>query len=164
MDSKLLVLKLYLDALNVPLKIDLVEDRKLVQKAVYLGQLSGVDLGYRYGWYKLGPYCASLTDDYYELARVMASNPAEIENKHFSTEVQNKLAKITPLLPAQCNLTQPQWVELLASYHYLTQIRNKTHEEAVEVLIQEKPLIANFADQAKELLSQNNLLEQHERI
>lgn len=158
MDNKLLVLKLYLDNLGVPLKIESVEDRKLVQKAVYLGQLSGIDLGYRYGWYKLGPYCASLTDDYYDLDRALAVNPSEADGKQFSDAVQSKLKVIKPLLNPQCQLPADQWLELLASYHYLREIRRKPHEEAKKVLALEKPQIANYADRAKELLEKFKLL------
>src|SRR3712207_9330456 len=42
--------------------------RKRVQKAVYIGQLTGVDLGYRFSWYVKGPYSTALTRDYYDLA------------------------------------------------------------------------------------------------
>ncbi len=56
METKLLVLKLFLGALGIDDSIETVDDRKRVQKAVYLGQLSGIDLGYRYGWYRMGPY------------------------------------------------------------------------------------------------------------
>ena len=56
MEEKLVVLKLFLDELGIPDSIDTVDERKRIQKAAYLGQLSGVDLGYRYGWYKMGPY------------------------------------------------------------------------------------------------------------
>ena len=56
MDAKLITLRLFLDALGQSVDIETVDDRKRVQKAVYLGQLSGVDLGYRFSWYVMGPY------------------------------------------------------------------------------------------------------------
>lgn len=60
MDSNLIALKLFLDDLGVSADIETIDDRKRVQKAVYLGQAAGADLGYRFGWYLLGPYSPSL--------------------------------------------------------------------------------------------------------
>ncbi len=48
MDNKEVALKLILDGVNIDCSIDTLDDRKRVQKAVYLAQLSGVDLGYRF--------------------------------------------------------------------------------------------------------------------
>ena len=62
-------LKLFLDALEISSEISTLEDRKRVQKAVYIGQEAGVDLGYSYGWYLLGPYSPELTQNYFTLAQ-----------------------------------------------------------------------------------------------
>jgi uncharacterized protein YwgA len=50
MDSRHVVLKLFVNELGEPGEITGFENRKIFQKAVYFGQLSGVDLGYRYSW------------------------------------------------------------------------------------------------------------------
>lgn len=39
----------------------------MVQAAVYIGKVAGVDLGYRYGWYVYGPYSPSLHEDLVKL-------------------------------------------------------------------------------------------------
>jgi hypothetical protein len=54
MEKHQIALKLFLDELGVPIDTNNINDRKLAQKAVYLGQLSGVDLGYRFGWFSTG--------------------------------------------------------------------------------------------------------------
>jgi hypothetical protein len=51
METRLVTLFLFLRELGVEPRIATVADRKGVQKAVYIGQLSGIDLGYRYSWY-----------------------------------------------------------------------------------------------------------------
>ena len=56
MDATHIVLKLVVKELGEQGDIQTLEDRKIFQKAVYLGQLSGLDLGYRYSWYLRGPY------------------------------------------------------------------------------------------------------------
>ena len=66
--NKLLALKLVLEALGVGTNIGNVTERKEKQKAIYLVKaLTGLDLGYSYGWYIRGPYSPSLANDYYEL-------------------------------------------------------------------------------------------------
>ena len=67
MEMKLVLLKLFLDKLGISSEIDTFEKRKTIQKAVYLGQLTDVDLSYRFGWYLKGPYSPSLAEDYYPL-------------------------------------------------------------------------------------------------
>jgi hypothetical protein len=72
MDPKIEVLDLFLRELGEDSSIEGIENRLRLQKAVYLGQLFGVDLGYRYSWYVKGPYSSPLTQDYYKLAESAA--------------------------------------------------------------------------------------------
>src|SRR5262245_31088985 len=87
MEAKLEVLRLFLNALDVPSAIDTVNERKRVQKAVYLGQLSEIDLGYRFGWYIMGPYSTSLTQDYYQLSEALATSEPPSDKK-FRPEIE----------------------------------------------------------------------------
>jgi hypothetical protein len=153
MEPKLIVLKLFLDALNVDCNIKDVSSRKAIQKAVYLGQLSGIDLGYRYGWYKLGPYCSSLTDDFYNLVRgLRVEDQANLKKlpSHISEKLQPIKAVMQP--PASWALPKEDWLELLASYHYLLNVRKRTHGEALEILRKEKPTLAPFVEIAQDTL------------
>src|SRR5260221_13158556 len=98
MDARLVVLKLFLDELGVPTEIDTLDDRKRVQKAVYLGQLASVDLSYRFSWYKMGPYSPALTSDYYGLAEAIASGDTDYQQKVLHTSIRRGLQRIRPLL------------------------------------------------------------------
>ena len=61
MDRQQIALKLAVDGLELPFEINSFEDRLILQKAVYLAQAGGVNLGYYYQWYLLGHFCLSLT-------------------------------------------------------------------------------------------------------
>lgn len=63
MDGRLVVLKRVVEALDEDCNIASFDDRKRLQKAIYLAQIAGIDLGYRYGWYIKGPYSTDLTRD-----------------------------------------------------------------------------------------------------
>lgn len=45
------------------------EERIKFQKKIYAAQRSGFSFGYNYNLYVHGPYCSSLADDGYEVAR-----------------------------------------------------------------------------------------------
>jgi hypothetical protein len=159
MEGKLLALKLFLDALSVPAEIATVEDRKKVQKAVYLGQLTGVDLGYRFGWYLMGPYSPSLTRDYYQLSEELETEGSDYDGKQLRAPMRTKLSRITSLLltPSGVPLHQADWLELVASYDYLRRVSGYSHEKAVDVLNSQKPGLVAFVDRARDALSDHGL-------
>jgi uncharacterized protein YwgA len=142
MEPRLIALKLFLDFLEIPTDIETVDDRKKVQKAIYLGQLTGVDLGYRFGWYLMGPYSTSLTKDYYALAESLVSDK-EYEKKSLKRAIADKLSNIKPLFIKPPNvpddISQEDWLELIASYHYLKVIQKYDEKDTKTILQKEKP-------------------------
>lgn len=162
MDTRLVVLKLFLDELEVPSNITTVDDRKRIQKAVYLGQLSGANLSYHYSWYLKGPYSPALTKDYYNLAEALVSGDRSFEGKQLHASVKRKIEKIKPLMevPENVDLRQEDWLELLSSLHYLFKVKSSDEEQVMRVLENEKPLLVAFAQQAKSRLSEAGLLRE----
>jgi hypothetical protein len=160
MDQRLVVLKAFLDELGVPDSIDTVDDRKRVQKAIYLGQLSGLDLGYRFGWYLKGPYSPALTKDYYSLAQAMDSDDADGAGKSLPGAIRDRLQRVQPLMtvPAEVGLPQEDWLELVSSFHFLRKIQGRDQSQSLELLRREKPRLAPFADRAEKALVQAGLL------
>jgi uncharacterized protein YwgA len=154
MENKTLALKLFLDTLGVSSDINSVDDRKRVQKAVYLGQLSGVDLGYRYSWYLMGPYCSALTKDYYALADDLAAGDDLSKGKTLRADLKARLQKIKPYIevPNSVKLSQENWLELLASYHFLRKVSGHSKKEAERLLSEKKPHVAQYAAQAELML------------
>lgn len=160
METRLIVLKLLLDALRIPSDIVTVDDRKRVQKAVYLGQIAGVDLGYRFGWYLKGPYSPSLTKDYYSLAEAIEAGEKEYESVELQDEIVRQLKKVTPLMqpPTDITLTQEDWLELLSSVHYLQKVGRSSKKESEETLKKEKPRLVKFFKKADTTLQKIGLL------
>lgn len=159
MEKKLLALALLLDRCGFDQSIDDISKRKSIQKTVYLSQAFGLDLGYSYGWYLMGPYSPRLTQDYYNLA-VELSEDGSWRTINFSESVNAKIEKIKSILspPRTVHLEQPEWLELLASYHFLKVKSGKTEEELLETLKVEKSTLYPYAKQAKITLQSQQLI------
>lgn len=160
MDARLVALRLFLETLDIPAEIDTVDDRKRVQKAVYLGQAAGVDLGYRFGWYLMGPYSPGLTRDYYSLAEAATSGDQAYRGKRLRESAANSLKGIAGLMapPAGVPLRQEDWLELVSSLHFLLVARRLGTDEALRVLQKEKLHLSAFAPQAEAELRSSGLL------
>lgn len=118
-------LKLTLAEVGIPNPtLDSFSERLNVQKKVYLTQLMGYDLGYRYGWYLRGPYCRELTVDAFTLKDELASGERDHEQYALSEEAVEKIEMAERLwaTPPGLGVTRDQWLELLASVHYLKHI------------------------------------------
>lgn len=160
MEPKLIFLKLFLDELGISCDIDTVEDRKRVQKAVYLGQLSGVDLGYLFGWYLMGPYCTRLTNDYYELEKSIKLGEKDYKNMELQPSIKKKLGSVSGLFqkPDGSELKDEEWLELVASCHYLRTVRELSEEDARSIIKEEKPRLAGSQKTAESKLKDAGLL------
>ncbi len=160
MKPRLIALQLFLDQLGVSSEINSLEDRVRVQKAVYLGQLSGIDFGYRFSWYLKGPYCSKLTKDYYELEEAINLGEDDFEKMKLKTSIREKLDNIYPLLekPEASSLADEEWLELVASYHYLIGVRGCNKNEAQDTLKEEKPHLIDSLELADTRLSEAGLL------
>ncbi len=103
------------------IRIDSFDERLTLQKYVYLALQAGFDLGFRYSWYHYGPYSPSLTEAAYYYK----------ENKKYYDELpqmfrlseagKQSLNKVRALVcqGSELGVEEPQWLELLASIHYL---------------------------------------------
>lgn len=151
----LVTLRLFLDALDVPSVIDTVDDRKRVQKAVYLGQLTGVDLGYRFSWYLMGPYSPDLTRDYYMLREALESDAGIGSGRRLRPVLSQKLGQVQSLLqvPDDVGLTQEAWLELLASVDYLQRVSKQSSERIRDTIMRQKPHLENYLPQAIAVLN-----------
>lgn len=124
MKDDLIALKMVLDRMGLQLTLSDFDNRLLLQKAVYLLQLARIDLGYRYSWYIRGPYCSELTKDLFDLYTDQKNIGELAEDYTLSKDVEPLLEKAKNLLkkPADIELSDAHWYELLASLHYLKHI------------------------------------------
>lgn len=160
MKQSQIVLKLILDETGVGTSIETVADRKAVQKAVYLAQAAGVDLGYHYNWYLKGPYSPALTRDYYPLADALGGPLDDSGSYELNHAMASRIDEIKPALvvPGDLDLGSDDWLELLASLHFLLIRRKQSFDEAKATLKLEKPHIAEYADRGLGALESADLI------
>jgi uncharacterized protein YwgA len=153
-------LKLFLDKLGIPLKITSIDDRKRIQKAVYLGKEAGFDLGYSYGWYLKGPYSPELTQDYYVLNNDIASGDKDYEKYELAEELSEKLIEIKGLMtpPKGVGLSQENWLELVASILFCKNVYNYDKDRAKKFLTKEKNHLIGYFDDAVAALKSYKLI------
>lgn len=124
MRNDLISLKMVLDEMKLPVQIDDFANRLKLQKALYLIQISGIDLGYRYSWYLRGPYSTALTKDLFELDANVEEYKNVSEEYNFADDIRSSIGTCKVLLakPSCISVPDEEWYELLASLHYLKHI------------------------------------------
>jgi uncharacterized protein YwgA len=160
MEPRLVALKLFLAELGIPETIATVHERKRLQKAVYIGQLSDIDLGYRYGWYLMGPYCPALARDYYDLDEALGEGEQQHEKVELKATVREKLATVKNLfhVPDGVALPQEDWLELLSSVHFLRKMSGYDADTTRDTLKKQKPHLIAYLDKAESALRSGSLL------
>jgi uncharacterized protein YwgA len=113
------------------------EERKKVQKLVYLLQLFGVRLGFSYSWYLHGPYSPDLTKVLFDAL----ANPKSI---HVSEDVfkddEKKIQKLKAFLGNRIGSTD--FLELLVSLHYVKKAgdsQGASKQDILRFLKEKKP-------------------------
>lgn len=160
MERRLLSLKLLLKELGIDPNIRTVDQRKTLQKAVYLAQRAGLDLGHRYGWYLKGPYSPSLARDYYALAEAIEEGNDTSEKYQLHVNQRVKLAGVKEELSQTEGLTRlskPDWLELLASVDYRIKVVGEGEAAAEATIKTEKPSLAPHFSEALEALARMHL-------
>lgn len=152
-------LKLVLNGFGISSEISTLEDRKRVQKAIYIGQKAGVDLGYSYGWYLLGPYSPELTKDYFTLNNDIISGDEDYKSYQLVESLSSILDDMKSLMevPQEVNLPQEDWLELVASIIYWMKEKNDI-EFTKTILSQQKVPLMDYFDAALTLSKKHGLI------
>ena len=119
MDRQQIGVKLTVDGLDLPFKIDFFLDRLIMQKTVYLAQAAGVNLGYYYHWYLHGPYSPSLTRDEFAVAMDISSGLDESKGWKLDDSSSKRLERIRGIFAELERDKLARKLELLASVHFL---------------------------------------------
>ncbi len=170
MNNDHILLKLALDRIGSgDIQLDGFADRKILQKKIYLLQLTGVDLGFRYNWYMKGPYSPALADAAFALKEEIEYDE-EYQDYQLNPKTEDKFKKLDEIikLPDTLETEEHEWLELLASLHYLKHIAywsgkdKPPFEEVFDKLIKSKHQFANkknLAEAAWQRLKDNGLVE-----
>ncbi|GAI22814.1 unnamed protein product [marine sediment metagenome] len=108
----------------------------------------------------MGPYGPSLAEDYHSLSVALATGENEYKDYTLRDSVVDQLERLKPLLkpPRGMNLTKDDWLELVASVHFLSKVVGYRWDEVKEVLHNEKPHLGKYASKAKDALRSIGLL------
>lgn len=158
MNAARIELALVLEHLGVPIDLGTFSKRFNIQKKIYLAQVVGCDLGYRFGWYLRGPYCTALTEDAFTLKDEVSEGDTEHNNFRLESKVTKALDKAKALWqePKDYRGSCDEWLELLASLHYLRHIVyrpqgvKRDFDDAFALLVKAKPQFTSRKDQAKQ--------------
>lgn len=134
LDNKLVALRLFLAELGLDGD---GESFGLYQGSIYLGQVMGADLNYRYRWCIGGGngggiYCESLHADLDDLRWEYSKGVPSVGDRRLQPEMVKALRQLQSLLnvPAGVDLRRAQWIELLAIVDFLRRVSGKDQEEA----------------------------------
>jgi len=147
MDRQQIGLKLAVEGLKLPFLINTFDDRLILQKAVYLAQAAGVNLGYYYHWYLHGPYSPSLTRDEYAIGFERGQGVDDSEGWKLDDESAGRLEKLKNLIPKSNRPEVRRKLELLASVHFLINRRQVRQNDAREITATLKRFEKNFSEE-----------------
>ena len=135
MDRQQIGVKLTIDALKLPFEINGFQDRLIMQKAVYLAQAAGVNLGYYYHWYLYGPYSPSLTRDEFAIDADIASGMDESKGWKLDDKSSQRLEEMRGLFAgAEADRDRlAKKLELLASVHFLIDRKQASKADASRI-------------------------------
>jgi hypothetical protein len=152
MDKGIALVLRTLEGLDVPPDIGTVAQRKHIQKAVYIAQAAGVPLGYEFNWYVKGPYSPELTRVYYR--DEFAAAAVHQERPQLRADLRQRLENVREVLVAgkPAGLSPDDWMELVASWHFLRSRRRLPEDQATAVLAEQKPHVAGFKEEADRAL------------
>jgi len=124
MDFEEINLKLYLDELGLNHENKTLNNRITIQKAVFIGQCAGIDMGFHYEWHIRGPYSRDLTPVYYRFNRHFNDGETEYEYCSLKEKVKERISEFKDIIkpPDDVKLETPQWLEFIASIMYLMNV------------------------------------------
>lgn len=123
MDRRQIGVKLVMEQLGLPVQVQSFDDRLILQKAIYLAQAAGVNLGYYYRWYLRGPYCPAVAEDGFAISAVVAQKMDDSRGWQLDESSRKRLAGVRPMLNRTSREDLANRLELLASVHYLVDRR-----------------------------------------
>jgi uncharacterized protein YwgA len=155
MDRQQIGVKLAVDGLGLKFKIDTFMDRLIMQKAVYMAQAKGVNLGYFYHWYLHGPYSPSLTRGEYAIAADIGFGMDDSEGWKLDDQSSQRLKEIKDIFSEPDRDKLATKLELLASVHFLIDRKQVSRVDISQITTTLTRFNKNFNEQeVKEALEE----------
>ena len=163
MDKQQIGLMLALDAVKVRLYLRSFNDRLIIQKAVYLIQKAGLDLGYNFRWYLRGPYSSALTRDAFALAAELQHGETEHQGWRLDKSSKSRLGGLRKLFSISPASKRARRLECFACVHFLVTERQRRTKD-VQLIKEDlckhgKPFSDNEISKAIHDLSQHGLIQ-----
>jgi uncharacterized protein YwgA len=133
MDRQQIGLKLAWDALGLPMKLGTFGARLTLQKAIYLAQEAGVQLGYSFRWYLRGPYSPDLTRDAFAVTAALSQGTGETQGWRLDDVSQQRIPELRQHFAGITAAHLPRKLELLASVHFLRKTSTGWGKSSVEL-------------------------------
>ena len=161
MDGVQIRLKLMLNTLGIPSDISSLENRILIQKAIFIAQEAGSNLGYSYSWYVHGPYSPELTKDYYILNNDLACGDKDFNKYTLVPTLTENIDKIKHIftVPKGVGLSQEKWLELVASIIYWKKATNND-EATKNILKAQKKELIDYYPNAMSIIKKTTIFSQ----
>ncbi len=105
----------YLTALGVNPTMETIDDRKRMQKLVFLLPKFGIDIRFKFNWYIHGPYSPVLTDILYDIVRGQGIYPDSLNQQELG-----RVKKMKAFLGE--DVRSADELELLASIEFLSDV------------------------------------------
>lgn len=113
------------------------EDRKELQKAIYLLENMGVDVGdYSFTWDSYGPYSLSLDCEASQIP-----DEAEDLQFQFSPFAEECFSRVKKIAEEKTSYDRTTWMECVASMYYLKNIFRYADENLISELKKRKPYL-----------------------
>jgi hypothetical protein len=134
-----------------------IDDRKRMQKLVYLFPNFGIDLKFRYNWYIHGPYSPDLADILFDIVQGEPVSPEHLSDKELS-----RARRLAEFLGD--DVSSPDRLELLASIAFLADqvggLSQGAENEIISFLKKTKPYFTE--DEIQQAIQRARRLKPHD--
>lgn len=114
------------------------DNRKKLQKAVYLLENMGVDVGdYSFSWDSYGPYSLGLDCEASQL------DNAKVQNYSFSQFAEDSFVRLKKIVENRTKYDESSWMECIASMHYLKNVFRIKEDDVIAELVRRKPYLSD---------------------
>ena len=114
------------ESLEQNLSVDTFSARKQLQKLVYLSEVFGIEMGFKFHWYIHGPYSPRLTRVMFDKEKGRSIKIKDQSN------FESKISELKSFLGD--DISHSDKLELIASVHYVSSLAKDPVKEKTDIL------------------------------